>query len=197
MTMSFGLINVGATFQHAMDIAFRGIINESVVIYLDELTIFSKHRSDHFQHLKVVFKRCRKMRISLNPKSDFFAVTKGKLLGCIVSKDGIMIDLERIQIIKSLLPPNSKKALQSFMGKINFVKRFIPRFSKIVKPLQDLVKKTIVFKWGYPQKQYFDTIKQAIVDSPALINPNFSKEFLLYTFVIDSAYVVVLTQKAD
>ena len=66
--MPFGLINAGATFQRTMDIAFRGLINSSVVIYLDEITVYSKHRSNHVNHLRHIFERCRKYGISLNPK---------------------------------------------------------------------------------------------------------------------------------
>ena len=75
--MPFGLINVGATFQWAMDIAFRGLIGRSVVVYLDDVTMFSKHWGDHLRHLKQIFKRCRKYVISLNPKKSVFTVSKG------------------------------------------------------------------------------------------------------------------------
>ena len=73
--MLFGLINARATFQRAMDIAFRGLIGQFVVVYLDDVTIFSKNRADHLTHLRRVFERCRKYGISLNPKKSIFAVT--------------------------------------------------------------------------------------------------------------------------
>jgi hypothetical protein len=102
--MPFGLINVGATFQRAMDISFRGLINQSVVVYLDDVTVFSKNKKDHLSHLRVVLERCRKYDISLNPKKSVFAVEQGKLLGFIVSKDGMIIDPERTQAIAKLSP---------------------------------------------------------------------------------------------
>ena len=80
-----------------MDIAFRGLINCSVVIYLDEITIYSKHRNNHINNLKNVFERCRRYSISLNPKKCYFSLLEGKLLGFIVSKNGIHIDPDRIQ----------------------------------------------------------------------------------------------------
>ena len=86
--MPFGLINAEATFQRAMDIAFRGLIGKFVVIYLDDITVFSKNRADHLTHLRRVFERCRKYGISLNPKKSIFSVTEGKLLGFVVSKQG-------------------------------------------------------------------------------------------------------------
>ena len=86
--MPFGLINVGATFHRAMDIGFRGLIGCSVVLYLDDITIFSKKRDEHAFHLKQIFERCQKYGISLNPKKCVFAVTERKLLGHVVSKKG-------------------------------------------------------------------------------------------------------------
>ena len=122
--MPFGLINARATFQRAMDIAFRGLIGKFVIIYLDDVTIFSKNRADHLTHLRRVFERCRKYGISLNPKKSIFMVTEGKLLVFVVSKQGINIDPERTQAIAQISMPHSKKSMQSFLGKINFVSRF-------------------------------------------------------------------------
>ena len=97
--MPFGIINAGATFQRAMDIAFRGLIGRSVVVYLDDVTIFSKKREEHAFHLKQIFEHCWKYGISLNPKKCVFAVIEGKLLGHVVSKKGISIDPEMIKAI--------------------------------------------------------------------------------------------------
>jgi hypothetical protein len=116
--MPFGLINVGATFQRAMDIAFHGLINQSVMVYLDDVTIFSKNKKDHLSHLRVVLERCRKFGISLNPKKSVFALEKGKLLGFIVSKDGMIIDPERTQAIAKLPPPSSKNPCSPFWARL-------------------------------------------------------------------------------
>ena len=98
--MPFGLINVGATFQRAMDIAFCGLIGCSVVVYLDDVTIFSKKKEEHAFHLKHIFERYQKYGISLNPNKCVFAVTEGKLLGHVIFKKGISIDSERITAIE-------------------------------------------------------------------------------------------------
>jgi hypothetical protein len=93
--MHFGLINAGENFQRVMDISFRSLLNQSVVVYLDDVTIFSKNKKDHLSHLRAILERCHKYGISLNPKKSVFAVEQGKLLGFIVSKDGMIIDPER------------------------------------------------------------------------------------------------------
>ena len=141
--MPFGLINAGATFQRAMDIAFRGLVNHLVVVYLDDVNVYSKCQHDHINHLRKVFERCRKFEVSLNPKKTFFVVSEGILLGCVVSKHVIMIDPERTQAISKITYPSSKKAMQSFLGKINFVRRFIPSFSEIICPLQKKLRRML------------------------------------------------------
>eukprot|EP00253_Pinus_taeda_P025277 PITA_25277 len=151
--MPFGLINAGATFQRAMDITFKGLINRTVVVYLDDITMFSKERSNHLHDLNQIFQRCKKYGISLNPKKSFFALDQGKLLGFIVSKDGIYIDPDRIKEISEIPFPHNKKSMQSFLGQINFVKRFVPDFSEIILPLQTMIKKNSAFKWGSPEKE--------------------------------------------
>jgi len=192
--MPFGLINVGATFQMAMDITFKGLVNKSVVIYLDDITVYSKKRGNHLRDLKQIFQWCQRYGISLNPKKSFFALSEGKLLGFIVSKSRIHIDLDRIKEIFEIPLPHNKKAMQSFLGQINFVKRFVPDFSRIVSPLQAMIKNNSIFKWGQDECEAFNLIKQVIVNAPSLATPNFSDPFILYTFASDRSYVLILTQ---
>ena len=94
--MPFGLMNAGAMFQRAMDIAFVEEYGKFIVIYLDDVTTFSKSDDEHIRHLRRVFKKCRRFGISLNPKKCLFGLEEGKLLGHIISKDGIKIDPNRI-----------------------------------------------------------------------------------------------------
>ena len=95
----FGLMNVGATFQRAMDIAFSEEKDKYVVIYLDDITMFSPSDPDHLQHLEKVFLKCRKFGISLNPKKYHFSMEEGKIIGHIISKRGIKIDPDRVVAI--------------------------------------------------------------------------------------------------
>jgi hypothetical protein len=195
--MPFGLINVGATFQRAMDVDFRGLINKCVVVYLDDVTVYSKNREEHIQHLTQIFERCRKYGISLNPKKTIFGVEEGKLLGHVISQAGIHIDPERIKSIAQLPLPHNKKAMQSFFGQINFVRKFTPDFAEIIKPLQKMIHKDVEFKWDDERKNSFNNIKAAISRAPVLRSPDFNKDFNLYTFASDQSLAAVLTQKDD
>jgi len=94
--MPFGLMNDGATFQRAMDIAFVEELGKFIVIYLDDVTVFSQSDDEHLRHLRQVFEKCRRFGICLNPKKGLFELEEGKILGHIISKDGIKIDPSRI-----------------------------------------------------------------------------------------------------
>ena len=108
-----------------MNIDFSKESRDFLVIYLDDIVAFSKSNKKHLDHLRQDFIKCRKYRISLNPKKYLFGLEEGKLLGHIISKDGIQIDLARIEAILQIQHPRSIRELQAFLGKINFLRRFI------------------------------------------------------------------------
>jgi hypothetical protein len=177
-----------------MDIAFRGLNNRSIVVYLDDIIVYSKNREDRVPHLKDIFERCQWYGISLNPKKSIFAMEEETFLSFVISPQEITIDLGRIEAIKATVLPHNKKGMQSFLGRINFVRRFIFYFVEIVKPLQDMIKKDFNFKWTKERGEAFDRFKEAIAKVPTLRILNFDNEFILYTFYSDH-FVVVLTQK--
>ena len=92
-------------------------------------------------------------------------------------------------------PPANKRAMQSFFGKINFVRKFVSGFTEIVRPMQLMMKKDVVYRWSDEAKKLFQRIKEAIAEAPVLVSPNFDKGFLLYTFASDVSYAAILTQK--
>jgi ribonuclease HI len=195
--MPFGLMNAGATFQRAMDIAFVGERDKFVVIYLDDLTVFSKSDEDHIIHLKQTFEKCRKYGLSLNPKKSHFAMQEGKLLGHIVSRDGIRIDPSRVEAIQTLAVPRNIKEIQSFLGKINFLRRFVPNFAEIVKLITDMLRKNSEVKWTTEAKASFDHIKKVISETPVLASPDYLKEFFIFSFASEHTLAVVLLQKNE
>lgn len=119
--MSFGLTNVGATFQRAMYYAFKGLNAKFIEIYEDDLIVYSKDGINHIRHLRQVFDKCREYGISLNLAMSIFGVTEGKLFGQIICKDGIKIDPERVEAIQKIHLPHNLKYLQCFLGKTNFL----------------------------------------------------------------------------
>jgi hypothetical protein len=195
--MPFGLMNAGATFQRAMDIAFIGERDKFVVIYLDDLTIFSKSDEDHLIHLKKTFEKCRKFGLSLNPKKSHFAMQEVKLLGHIVSRDRIKIDPKRVEAIDTINIPRNIKEIQSFLGEINFLRRFIPNFAEIVKLITDMLKKNSEVKLTIEAKALFARIKKVIGEVPVLASPDYLKEFLIFSFPSEHTIAAVLLQKNE
>lgn len=195
--MPFGLKNVGATFQRAMDIAFAKEIHDFLVIYLDDLTVFSKTDLDHLNHLRQVFIKCKKYGISLNPKKSLFGLEEGKLLGHIISKDGIRIDPERIQAILQIPHPRNIKELQAFIGKINFLRRFISSLAELLRVLTNMLKKDSSIDWTVEAKQSFEEIKMALTRTPVLTSPKFDRDFIIFSFASEHTVAAVLLQKDD
>jgi hypothetical protein len=165
-----------------MDFAFHELMVKIIEIYQEDLTVFSKERADHISHLRQVFERCRKYGISLNPAKSILGVDEGKLLGHIITKDGVKMDLERVQATQQVPLPQTKKALQSFLGQMNFVRRFIPNLAETLKPIQSLLKKDVKFEWTEEGRRAFKSIKDAINKSSVLISANYAKDFQIFSF---------------
>jgi hypothetical protein len=148
----FGLMNAGATFQRVMDIAFVEESGKFIVVYLDDVTLFSRSNDEHLRHLRRVFDKCRRFGISLNPKKSLFGLEEGKLLGHIISKNRIKIDHNRIQAIQKLEHPRNLKELQSFIGRINFLRRFIPNLAELLRNIKNMLKKDVKIKWDFESR---------------------------------------------
>ena len=103
--------------------------------------MFSKTDEEHLEHLRKVFEKCRKFGISLNPKKTLFGLQEGKIIGHIISEKGIKIDPKRIEAILQISHARNIKELQSFIGKINFLRRFIPNLAELLRNITNMLKK--------------------------------------------------------
>ena len=130
----------------------------------------------------------------MNPKNSLFWLEEGKLLCHIISKDGIRIDPARIEAILQIQHLRNIKELQSFLGKINFVRRFIPNFAELVKHVTSMLKKGSEVRWTDPARKSFESIKKAIMEAPTLISPDYSKEFHIFSFASEDTIAAVLLQ---
>jgi len=195
--MLFGLMNAGATFQHAMDVVVVGERDKFIVIYLDDITVFSQSEEEHLHHLKQTFRKCRKFCISLNPKKSLFAMDEGKLLGHIVSSHVLSIDPERVEAIQKIKIPRHKKATQGLLGKNKFLRRFIPNLAEILEPISDMLKKYAKIKWDSKARLDFQWVKDSLITTPLLASSKFDREFMVFSFASHETIVVVLLQKND
>ena len=135
--------------------------------------------------------------VSLNPKKSHFALEEGKLLGHIISKDGIKIDLARVEAIGQIALPGNKKEVQSFIGKVNFLRRFIIDCAKKMRNITEMLKKGSEIKWILEAKRSFEQIKDALTKAHVLISLDFEKDFQIYSFASEHTIASVLLQKNE
>jgi len=135
-----------------MDITLVEERDKFIVIYLDDITVFSISNDEHLKHLKQVFLKCRRFGISLNPKKSNFAMQEGKILSHVISKEGIRIDPSKVATIQKIDNNINKKEVQSFLGRVNFLRRFIPNFDEIVKYIIHMLRKDNQVKWTTEEK---------------------------------------------
>ena len=145
-----------------MDIAFSEERDKFVVIYMNDITLFFESDEKNFQHLERVFQKCMKFGVSLNPKKSHFALQEGKLLGHIISKEGIKIDDSRVEAIEKIDIPRRRKEVQSFIGKVKFLRRFIPNCAESMKSITDMLKKDNEIRWTKEARKYFANIKSEL-----------------------------------
>ncbi|MCO5570330.1 hypothetical protein L7F22_024049 [Adiantum nelumboides] len=166
--MPFGLTNAPATFQRLMSHAFKEYLRQFLEIYMDDLCVHSLIRMDHIEHLKKIFEKCKLYRICLNPEKCVFMVRQAKILGHIVSKNGISTDMVKILVIVELPRPLRVKE-EAFMGHCGYYRRFIYLYAIMAKPLYALITK---FEWMDECEKAFQILKQRLISAPILKAPD-------------------------
>jgi len=139
--LSFGLTNAPATFQAAMNDLFRPFLNKCVVVYIDDILIFSKNKAEHVWHLQQVLEVLRENKFNIKLSKCEFEKPEVKFLGHIVGADGVKVDPAKTAVVTNWPVPNNLSALRSFVGLATYFRKFIRKFSKIVAPLQTLPKR--------------------------------------------------------
>ena len=139
--MPFGLKNAGATYQRAATTLFHDMMHKDVEVYVDDMIVKSQAKDDHLAALQRFFERIRQSRLRLNPKKCTFGVTSGKLLGHIVSECSIEVDSEKIQAILDMPAPRTEKEIIGFLGRLQYISRFIARLTDICEPIFRLLRK--------------------------------------------------------
>ncbi|CAL2232523.1 unnamed protein product [Prunus armeniaca] len=180
--MPFGLRNAGATYQRAMNSVFHDMIGHSLEVYIDDVVIKSPEEGNHMTNLRRAFLRMRQHKLKMNPKKCVFGVQAGNFLGFLVHQRGIEIDKNKAKSIIEALPPRNKKELQSLLGKINFLRRFISNSAGKIQPFSSLLrlKQEQTFKWEEQHQQAFEEIKHYLSNPPVLSPPKRGRPLKLY-----------------
>jgi len=182
-----GLTNSPAVFQTTMNKLFQPVIGKYVLVYLDDILVFSKTLEEHEQHIRSVLDTLRQNKYYCKPSKCHFFKTEVKYLGHIVSQHGISVDPQKIAIVKDWPTPQNVHELRAFLGLANYFRRFIQGYSAIALPLTNLLKHD--YKWGSDTwtpgcQQAFNALKHALITAPILQPPDFNKPF---TVVVDAS----------
>ena len=160
LVMFFGLTNSPATFQTVMDVIFEDLISEGVVVvYLDDILIFTKTLDEHWRVAWQVMELLQKHNLSLKPEKCEFKKSSIEYLGVVVSHNSVKMDPAKVARVLEWPTPSNKKEVQSFLGFTNFYRRFIEGFSHIARPLCDLTKNKLEFKWSSDDKSHLTLLK--------------------------------------
>jgi hypothetical protein len=162
-----------------MNEVLRSFIGKFVVVYFDDILIYSKLLDEHIEHLRAVFGTLREARLFANLDKCTFCTDQVTFLGYVVTPQGIEVDEAKIEAIKSWPIPATLTQLRSFLDLAGFYRRFMRDFSTITTPLNDLMKKGVAFYWGAAQERSFNTLIDKLTHAPLLQLPNFGKTFEL------------------
>ncbi|KAF8748197.1 hypothetical protein RHS01_10968 [Rhizoctonia solani] len=181
LVMPFGLTNAPAAFQHFMNNLFRDLIDVTVVIYLDNILIFSENPEEHPGHIREVLSRLMKNQLFCKLSKCFFHVTTVDYLGIVISPAGFSMDQKKIEAVTSWPTPRTVKQVQAFLGFVNYLRWFIPNFSLVARPLHNLTKKETPWSWGTQEEEAFQELKALVTKSPVLIHSNPTLPYYLET----------------
>ncbi|QRW23230.1 Retrotransposable element Tf2 protein [Rhizoctonia solani] len=195
LVMPFGLTNAPATFQHFMNDLFRDLINVTVVIYLDNILIFSEDPKDHPTHVREVLSRLMKNQLFCKLSKCHFHVTTVDYLGIVISPAGFSMDQKKIEAVTSWPTPKTVKQVQAFLGFVNYLRQFIPNFSSVACPLHNLTRKETPWSWGNLEEAAFQELKILVTKLPVLIHSNPGLPYYLETDASGVAMGAILSQQ--
>ena len=192
--MPFGLKGAPATFQRLMNTVLSGIQGIKCLVYMDDIVVFGENLKAHNDRLREVLERMRKYNLKLQPDKCEFLRKEVSYLGHVIGSTGVRPDEKRVEAVKSYPVPKTTRELKGFLGLAGYYRRFIPNFSKIAKPLTELLKKNTPYVWDDRTEKAFNTLKELLTTQPLLQYPNFTKPFVLTTDASNDAIGAILSQ---
>jgi ribonuclease HI len=178
--MPFGLKNADATYQRTMTAMFHDMMHKEIEDYVDDIVVKSKKREDHLRILRTVFDRCRLYKLKMNPLKCAFGVSAGKFLGFLVHNRGVDVDPAKASAIATMKAPTSHKELKSFLGRLSYIRRFIPGLAAVTATFMPLMKKGVPFVWSTARQQAFEKIQLIMTKLPTVCAPVPGRPLRLY-----------------
>jgi len=196
--MPFGLKTAPATFQRMMDDVLEGLIEDSVLVYLDDILIYGSTFEEIMERFNQVFNRLDNANLQIRAKKCMVGLAEIEYLGYMVTERGIFKKMEKIKPIEQFPAPKTQRKLRRFLGMAGFYRNFIPNFSSIVGPLNGLQSKKKKYVWETIHEEAFTKLKEALCsDDPefgVLAHPDYSQPFTIFTDACDYGVGAVLMQ---
>lgn len=194
--MPFGLVNSPSVFQSFVNDIFRDMLNRTVIIYIDDILIYSDTLEEHVQHVRAVLQRLIEHQLYAKAEKCEFHTTSTTFLGYVISPEGVAMDESKVNAVLKWSVPRTLKELQRFLGFANFYRRFIRNFSSVVSPLTSMVKKgTHRLHWAETALQAFQELKRRFVTAPILHHPDPSLQFLVEVDASNTGIGAILSQR--
>lgn len=169
--MLFGLKNAEATYQCAMVTLYHDMMHKEIEVYVNYMIAKSYTEEEHLIHLQKLFERLCKFKLRLNPNKCTFGTRYGKLLGFIVSEKGIEVDPTKVKAIQEIPEPRTEKEVRGFLGRLNYITRFISHLTTTCEPIFKLLRKNQADIWNDDCQEAFDKIKEYLQEPPVLMPP--------------------------
>ena len=195
--MQFGLCNAPAAFQRMVNELFHDLVDVSVVLYLDDIIIFSEDPEKHDEQVREVLRRLRAADLYLKPEKCTFRTTTVEYLGLKISPGCIAMDPVKLSGITDWPTPKNLRHVNQFLGFCNFYRRFVENYSVLTRPLEKLKKKDVPWRWEKAEDDAFKALKKAFVSAPVLMMPDTSAPFVVETDASDFAIGAVLSQYGE
>ncbi|KAL4038175.1 hypothetical protein IC575_001783 [Cucumis melo] len=172
IVMSFGLTNAPAVFMDLMNSVFKGFLDTFVIVFIDDILVYSKTEPKHEEHLDKVLETLRANKLYAKFSKCEFWLKKVSFLGHVVSSEGVSVDLVKIEVVSSWPRPSTVSKVRSFMGLAGYYKRFMEDFSRIASLLTQLTRKRTLFVWSPVCERSFQELKQKLMTAPVLTVPD-------------------------
>ena len=195
--MPFGMKNAPAVFQREMQRVLKDRLMDGVVVFIDDILIYTKTVEEHEKLVEWVLQRLQEEGYLTHPDKCEFFQKEVSFLGHVLNAEGISVQQHKVKAMQDWPAPKNKREVRGFLGLTGYYRRFIKEYGKLAIPLTDLMHEDVKFQWGEEEQKAFDALKERLTNAPVLAHPDPEKQFIVHTDASGFAVSAVLSQKQD